>query len=474
MGLLAIVGAVTSRVPLVLRAAGWVGSSRSESSDEISLISEDGETSDDYESANSSPQARQLVHNRLLSNRNSGGIEGIPEENGCCRRYSGENGSVDGSVDGSVEGSINGHISSHVDRYLSDQNKKFDDLIYKNLNAVLVQSGHNEEKEAETSTFRKSVSGVVSSGMGGLAGRIRFFGHKKDVDIAEATTPPEEAQEFVSPALNSAMTFDSFLDSLDYDTKIQLLKMLRRDLGLTNDDELERLVLNENDIEKLTSMHKFETTGPVIDKIQLFVLILIKLMFIGLKLMIPISYLIYTKFVENQLFLFNNKNFNKMLLVCIKVMRTLEHKLNDEKIQPYQYGYDRTQALEKDIKFTQAQQNLDELYDEMTLNATSFFIQYMDMAERSSWTRSVFGYMVSKYLGAAKTQQPPPPTKPLHASPPLHNDPKFSKYFATPPSTSNGAPSSPGLGSRSLPGSSVNLNSLSVMELAQQFANELI
>ena len=190
--------------------------------------------------------------------------------------------------------------------------------------------------------------------------------------------------------------------------------------------------------------------------------------------MIPISYLIYTKFVENQLFLFNNKNFNKMLLVCIKVMRTLEHKLNDEKIQPYQYGYDRTQALEKDIKFTQAQQNLDELYDEMTLNATSFFNQHMDMAERSSWTRSVFGYMVSKYLGAAKTQQPPPPTKPLHASPPLHNDPKFSKYFATPPSTSNGAPSSPGLGSRSLPGSSVNLNSLSVMELAQQFANELI
>ena len=85
MGLLAIVGAVTSRVPLVLRAAGWVGSSRSESSDEISLISEDGETSDDYESANSSPQARQLVHNRLLSNRNSGGIEGIPEEDGCGR-----------------------------------------------------------------------------------------------------------------------------------------------------------------------------------------------------------------------------------------------------------------------------------------------------------------------------------------------------------------------------------------------------
>lgn len=472
MGLFAIVGAVTSRVPLVLRAAGWVGSSRSESSDEISEISEDGESTDDYESANSSPQARQLVHNRLLSNRNSGGggIEAIPEENGYCRGCSGENGSVDGSV--------NGHISSHVDSYLSDQNRKFDDLIYKNLNAVLVQSGHNEngEKEAETSTFRKSVSGVVTSGMGGLAGRIRLFGHGKDMDITEARTPPEETQEMASPAFNSAVTFDSFLDSLDYDTKIQLLKMLRRDLGLTNDDELERLVMNENDIEKLTSMHKFETTGPVIDKIQLFVLILIKLMFIGIKLMIPISYLIYTKFVENQLFLFNNKNFNKLLLVCIKFMRTLEHKLNDDKIQPYQYGYERTQALEKDMRFTQAQQNLDELYDEMTLNATSFFNQHMDMAERSSWTRSVFGYMLSKYLGAAKTQQPPSnPTKPLNGpQQPLHIDPKFSKYFATPPSTTNGSPSSPSLGARSLPGSSANLNSLSVMELAQQFANELI
>lgn len=471
MGLFSIVGAVTSRVPLVLRAAGWMGSSRSASGDDRSVASEDGETTDGYESANSSPQTRQLVHNRLLSNRATAAPEdSCSGENGFVGvSVNGSHGSVDGSVNGSVTGSVSGH--NHVDRYLSDQNRKFDDLIYKNLNAVFDKE---IDKEPETSTFRKSVSGVVTSGMGGLAGRIRFFGHAKDMDIAESSTPSPENQEIVSPALNSAMIFDNFLDSLDYDTKIQLLIMLRRDLGLTNDEELERLVLNENDIEKLTSMHKFETTGPVIDKIQLFVLILIKLMFIGIKLMIPISYLLYTKFVENQLFLFNNKNFNKLLLVCIKVMRTLEHKLNDEKIQPYQYGYDRTQALEKDIKFSQAQQNLDELYDEMTLHASSFFNQQLDMAERSSWTRSVFGYMLSKYLGAAKTQQPPPPAKPLQVPQPLHNDPKFSKYFATPPSTSNGSPPSPNLGQRSLPGSSSNLNSLSVMELAQQFANDLI
>lgn len=455
-----LVGSMAGRVPLALRVSRWVGTNDTETP---GCDGSDSDKSEEYHTADSLPEARQLVHDRLWSKRS---------------RKSSSSDSEPDDLGSTVIANEDSGIDGHVDRYLTDQNRKFDDLIYKNLGTVLVQqagyveNGDRKLKEPASMTFRQSVSGAVTSTVGGLAGRMRFFRHNKSQEVAEVKEVPVETLEVFNGQFSSAANFDAFLDSLDYDTKILLLRMLRRDLGLTNDEELERLVLSENDIEKLTSMHKFETSGPVIDKIQLFVLIWIKLAFIGLKLMIPISYVIYRKFVENQLFLFNNKNFNKLLLVCIRCMRKLEHKLNDEKLQAYQYGYERTPD-DKDIKFTQAQQELNDLYDEMTLNASTFFHQQLDMGERSSWTGSVFGFMLSKYLGYKNPQQPPPPNK-LQISPrSLYVDPKYSKYFATPPPTATGA-QTPALGSRSPPGSSSNLNSLSVMEMAQQFANEMI
>lgn len=471
MGVISLVGSVASRVPLALRAAKWAaGKSQDGKSDHGSEL-EDG--SDDYASAESSPHARQLVHNRLIKNRSADSDVGN---------------SVAWNIEAATTGVDEEALHGHVDRYLNDQNKKFDDLIYKNLNAVLEQqSGYDENKDAEnhdteSTTYINSLSNAVTSRIGGIAGRIKLFGFRQQEGPDETRSHIlPETRALQSSIFNEAIAMDDFLDSLDYETKTQLLKMLRRDLGLTNDEELERLVLNENDIEKLTSMNKFETTGPLIDKIQLFVLVWIKLAFIGIKLMIPISYLVYTKFANNLLFLFNNRNFNKLLLICIRFMRTVEHKLNNDRLQPYQYGYEKDPALQKELNFARTQQNLDELYDEMTLNASTFFHHQLDIAEKNSWTRSMAGYMLGKYLGTAKnqpaTQQPTKTTvnNSLHVSQhSLYMDPKYSKYFATPPATANGSLSPTELGSRSLPGSSSNLNSFSVMELAQQFANELI
>lgn len=239
---------------------------------------------------------------------------------------------------------------SMVQKYLDEQNAKFDSLINKNLNVVLQQQNMFEDESSwqqlmvemamsrdkdeinlkMTSLMGKASTWIQSHIPRSLSSRSPSQPNSQPVSRAAVTeADTNEPTDAVVRADDA--TIENFLDLLEYQTKINLLKQLRIDLGLSDYDDLLKFS------KELSKTHSSAPT-LLIDKFETLMIISVRLWFICLKFTIPVATLMYLKFKNNDVLFFNNKNFNRLLSFTIKFMESLEKRLKAETLNAYQYG----------------------------------------------------------------------------------------------------------------------------------------
>lgn len=300
-----------------------------------------------------SPQ--QKIHNRILERRELAEAASSMPNDGFLLNHTDDH--ADDRNDALTESeTIQGSSTpdttrqSMVQKYLDEQNAKFDSLINKNLNVVLQQQSMYEDESSwqqlmiemamardkdeismkMTSLMSRASNWIQSHIPGSIASRPSSRANSRPVsggNVTEAdTNEPTDAVVRADDA-----TIENFLDSLDYQTKVSLLRQLRIDLGISDLDDLSRFS------KELSASHLGAPT-LLIDKIETLMIIYVRLSFICLKFMIPMATLMYYKFKNNDVFFFNNKNFNRLLTFTIKFMESLEAKLKTETLNAYQYG----------------------------------------------------------------------------------------------------------------------------------------
>lgn len=310
-----------------------------------------------------------------------------------------------------------------VQQYLNEQNAKFNKLINRNLQEVLEQQSKFEEevgwrrlvfelalsRNTEEVTLRVNL--LMSKASRTAYSYVPFSKKKKtqpEVNIAEAEARAQSLE---------------LLDQLDYDEKVLLLQQLLVDLGVKGDEELA----------KLSSELGYKSNDSMIDKIELIILLSVRLGFIGLKFFIPITQLIYTKFKNNEMVVFNNNNLSRLLGVAIHMMESLEEKL--QVLEP-------PQEVKREEAPPMTKEELLKVLDQ----------RQQQEQESKNWLASISristGFSPSRATDYA-------------------NDPRYSHYF----SDRNLSPPSGRL-SRSLE-SSDKRDPPTVLEVAQRFASQM-
>lgn len=288
-----------------------------------------------------------------------------------------------------------------VQKYLGEQNAKFDYLINKNLNSVLLQQAMYEEDvpwqqlllELAITREREEVSKKMSL----LTNKVTSWFHWSSTESQTQTvapgsvysTPPSLPEHSRDVSSDEAV-IESFIDSLDHKTKISLLRQLKADLELSGHDDLMRIS------EEISKAQK-NPSQLLIDKIESLMIILVRLSFIGMKFIIPLITLAYHKFKNNDVFVFNNKNFNRLLSFLIRFMETLESKLANDKFNAYRYGSDRHK----------------EEAPELELPTPEVF-------DNTSWSKTIIKLGLEHLFGIGSKDQPTDYTA----------DPKYSLYFS--------------------------------------------
>lgn len=368
-----------------------------------------------------------------------------------------------------------------IERYLNEQNKKFDELVDKNLDVVLQDT---------SSDLKRNVIGLldvydyklldklmdISNIIGIACNNVLHFTpfKKEDSEVSDKRLDLESISKESYDAANTEIDqivrtidnkspVDSLLVSLDYDTKVELFTQLREELCYDEEGisatSRNRFMPVDEDMCDDTTNDKTEN-DLLIDKLQLCIIISIKLLFMGLKLTIPLSKILYQRFINNQIFIVNSKNANKFLSFIIKIMRSLESHLNDDKIVSNQYGY---------AKGTHENQlQLNQLYDEMTSSDGYFTQQLGNQSTDSSWRKAMAEYILLKYMGKDSTTD-------------KKSDPRYSKFFSNPAaplssassySFNSNSDSNSNSNSRAPVQSASSNNSLSMLKIAEKFLDE--
>lgn len=290
--------------------------------------------------------------------------------------------------DADHESSESGSDTLYVDRdavvqqYLDEQNAKFDLLINRNIGAVM-----------ENDPWLRVVDILEDkSTVGALVGHAQNYlqGHKQ-----KKNEPDPRIEEMVA--------------ALSHDEKIALLREIKADLGMADDTDFARLG-------RLWAQLKTQES-KFIDKLELLVIVLIRLGFLSMRYLIPLSTHFYHKFCGNEVLLFNSRNFNRLMLYVISLMETLEEKLNDDKLQLYQYGSEPKEHEEPEL--TEKEPQL--------------------------WKAWAAGYALRHYMGSPKLD--------------YTSDPAYSQYFARTSSERSSAMSSQ--------------EQLNVFSVAQRFADQM-
>lgn len=371
-----------------------------------------------------------------------------------------------------------------IERYLNEQNKKFDELVDKNLDVVLQDT---------SSDLKRNVIGLLDvydyklldklmdiSNIIGIACNnvLHFTPFKKEgsevsdkgLDLESMSKESYDAAnteiDQIVRTVDNKSPVNSLLVSLDYDTKVELYTQLREELcydveGISAASR--NRFMSDEDMCDDTTNDKTDN-DLLIDKLQLCIIISIKLLFMGLKLTIPLSRILYQRFINNQMFIVNSKNANKFMSFVIKIMRSLESHLNDDKLVSNQYGY------EKGTHENQLQ--LNQLYDEMTSSNGYFTLQPGNQSTDSSWRKAMAEYILLKYMGRDSTTD-------------KKSDPRYSKFFSNPAAPLSSASnfsfnsnsdsnsnSNSNSNSRTPVQSASSNNSLSMLKIAEQFFDE--
>lgn len=204
-----------------------------------------------------------------------------------------------------------------VQQYLVEQNAKFNKLINRNLHEVLQQQNQFEE---EVGWRRLALELALARNPTEVKLRVSLLVSKAS-RTAYSYVPFTREKHPLSTRVELVVAKEqtlALLDPLDYDEKVALLRQLLVDLGAKGDDELARLSKELN----------MQNNRAMIDKVELITLLWVRLGFIGLKLVIPATKLLYIKFKNNDMVVFNNRNLNKLLGVAIRLMESLEEKLH--------------------------------------------------------------------------------------------------------------------------------------------------
>lgn len=210
-----------------------------------------------------SPQ--QKIHNRILERRELAEAASSMPNDGFLLNHTDDH--ADDRNDALTESeTIQGSSTpdttrqSMVQKYLDEQNAKFDSLINKNLNVVLQQQSMYEDESSwqqlmiemamardkdeismkMTSLMSRASNWIQSHIPGSIASRPSSRANSRPVsggNVTEAdTNEPTDAVVRADDA-----TIENFLDSLDYQTKVSLLRQLRIDLGISDLDDFVKI-----------------------------------------------------------------------------------------------------------------------------------------------------------------------------------------------------------------------------------------
>lgn len=230
---------------------------------------------------------------------------------------------------------------SVMQQYLDEQNAKFDTLINRNLGEVLQQQNKYEDDPGwralvldlatarNTHDVTHSVSQLLHRASRSVYSYVPF-GDKTapsspQTDPLAATTNEmvyhEYRQEHTAvggAGRSDQVPLGAVLDRLDYNEKVMLLRRLHQDLGITYD----------SGASKYSYGRPVLKDTPLAEKIQMMMILLIRLAFIGMRLFVPVTTALYHKFVNNQLLVVNSRNFNRFLNSVIHTMESVEELLD--------------------------------------------------------------------------------------------------------------------------------------------------
>lgn len=221
---------------------------------------------------------------------------------------------------------------NRVQQYLDEQNEKFDHLITKNLDVVIQQQSKYEELSddelpglvVDLVRDNRPLSHKVRTGA-----RLVTFVAKK----AWGQYSPFKKEEKKEVVEDETDDLDDVLEVLDDKRKARLFQALYKHLAQLPEDELKQLLHDDEDLS--LAFHRLnDKPKHTIDKFEMVVVLLVKLMFLGFKLTAPMVRYLHHKFTNNEIVLFNNHNFDKLLLMTIRTMSYVEAKLKNEWEEP--------------------------------------------------------------------------------------------------------------------------------------------
>lgn len=358
-----------------------------------------------------------------------------------------------------------------IEAYLNEQNKKFDELVNKNLDKVLQDTSGDFKKNiiGFFDVFDYSLQDKVMdvSNIIGIAcnsalnlmhlNRDRSKISDEGLDLESVTEENGDlaGKQFdkIANAVENKSAVDSLLVSLDYETKVELFNLLKEELYVNEGNVFPK---QEDDPYLSNDASPGSNNSDLlIDKIQMCVLISIKLIFTGIKLTVPLGKLLYQKFKNDQMFIVNNKNANKFLMFIIKLMKLLESQLNNEKVLNFHYGY------EGDSSESRLQLSL--LHNENLFVRDTADLPSSSQSNDTSWKSAIMEYILFKYMSGPNVNV-------------KRSDPKYSKFFAHPRSAPVSSSSSHSFNKSANNDSATTYTNLrdplSVLKVAEQFLDE--
>ncbi|ODV67096.1 hypothetical protein HYPBUDRAFT_148862 [Hyphopichia burtonii NRRL Y-1933] len=234
-----------------------------------------------------------------------------------------------------------------IKQYLDEQNNKFDTLIHNNLDIVIKQQELFEEKEEEEENLTKLLIEFLR--MKPLSFREKLQYSNRVFKYGIKLINPFKQAEPEMAKLAEPVTIRPNYEEDEYKDVIQVFNKLKPEIK-------NRIIDNYR---KEEEMKRFENES-LIDKFEMLSILMIKITISTIKYMIPIIQILINKFNKDEIYLFNQLNFNKLMKIIIKSLIFTENQLNNDFLKNYQYGFTKDDEL-------------DDFCKEMSNNAHHFF-----------------------------------------------------------------------------------------------------
>ncbi|KAG7191285.1 uncharacterized protein KQ657_003598 [Scheffersomyces spartinae] len=338
-----------------------------------------------------------------------------------------------------------------VDAFVLQQNRKFDDLIQKNL---LVYEKEQKEQEAMTAAAETIIEGkTTDEDMSGIFSRINkveeyLLSRVVDISVSRfvGNVPPglQRTLKSVNPSwlfgrwnslgpqkekigtdLSPLKEAYSSEESEENNEEMKLLaeeEKRRIQLFLLSlDDDTKQLMFNqlssqmdnyvvmpaeeyEKSLKGITGGDRMFIQGSgkshFLDKFEQVTILSIKIFFVMLKLSIPMAKYFYTKFLSNEYFLLNYDNFNRFIQFMINLLNSLENELlNNEKLAQFQRSMDNLNEQEqRRLFFLQEREQLQRQFEGQSMNAEgdSGILLMPEEANNSTWGSK--GKLISSFV----------------------------------------------------------------------------